>query len=491
MIKKIKDKLFNASKPAKASIAYTLCNICQKGIAFCVVPIFTRIMSQDNYGYYTTFLSWMSIIAVIATLNLSYHVYMNGMMKYKDDRDGYTSSMLGLSSLCTLIVFVVYICASDFWNSILDLPTAFVVLMFAEILFQPSFEYWSAHQRFDYKFKAVVAVSLGIAIVVPIVSVILILISPEEDKGLAAIVGKVLITTIAYLIPLFIILSKRKKLFNKEYWKFALKFNIPLIPHFLSAIVLQQSDRIMIKNICGTAEVAMYSVAFSISTIMTIVNNAIMNSLIPWTYQSMEKKNYKEIRNVANTLCILVAAVNMLIVFIAPDIMKIMAPAEYSDGAYVIAPLIVSVYFMFAVNLFINIEYYYAQVKFVLLGSVAAMVTNIVLNLIFIQQFGFVAAGYTTLISYILYCVGHFVIMKHVLKKMNKDIPELYNAKLIFAIGGIMLVFSLLCSLLFKTIILRYAFLVILLAVAFIFRKKIIEMIKVAKNVKRKEEKPE
>ncbi|CQR70527.1 Polysaccharide biosynthesis protein [Sporomusa ovata DSM 2662] len=484
MIDKIKAKLEGASEPAKASITFTLCSICQKGIAFCAVPIYTRIMSQANFGYYTIFLSWMQIIAVIATLNLSYHVYMNGMLKYENDRDGYTSAMFGLSSLITLLVFCVYLAAEGFWNQVLGLPTAFVVLMFLEILLQPSYEYWSAYQRFQFKYKALAALTLGIAFIVPIVSIPLISYVSEEFKGLAAIAAKVGVTIIGYAIPMVMILSKLKKLYNREYWTFALKFNIPLIPHFLSAIIFQQCDRLMIRDICGDADVAMYSVAFSLSTIMTIVNTAIMNSMIPWTYQNMKKKNYEQIHNVAKMLCLLVATINMLIIFIAPDVMKILAPAEYSDGVYVIAPLIVSVYFMFTVNLFVNIEYYYAQVKYVMFGSIAAAVANVILNYIFINRFGFIAAGYTTLISYILYTYGHYVFMKIVLKKQVGDNVSVYDSKFILLLGGGMLLLSLVCSLLFQTTIIRYAFLAVILTVLFAKRKTIVENLQMMKAAK-------
>lgn len=482
MINKIREKFSNLSAPARASIIYTICNLVQKGIAFCVVPIYTRIMNPDNYGYYTTFLSWMQVIGVIATLNLSYHVYMNGMMKYKENREQYTSSMLGLSSLVTVIVFAIYLIGRKEFNELLGLPTEFVCLMFLELLLQPSFEYWSAYQRFQYKYKALVILTLILTILVPVISLPLILNAPETQKGLMAIAGKVGVTIAVYLVPHFIILSKKKPLINREYWAFALKFNLPLIPHFLSVMLLQQSDRLMISKICGDADVAKYSVAYSLSTIMTILNTAILNSVIPWTYQSMEKKDYRSINKVSKILCLLVAIVNMLVVFIAPDIMKILAPDEYSEATYVIAPLIVSVYFMFVVNLFVNIEYFYAEVKFVTYGTIAAVVVNVILNYVLIPKVGFVAAGYTTLIAYILYSMGHFFIMKWILKKKGIDSKEIYDARVILGIGMIMLLLALGCSFFFKMMLIRYILLAIVLVTMFICRNRIIKWIKFLKN---------
>ena len=46
------------------------------------------------------------------------------------------------------------------------------------------------------------------------------------------------------------------------YTKFAVLFNIPLIPHYFSEYILNQSDRIMIQKMCSLTDVAFYSVAW-------------------------------------------------------------------------------------------------------------------------------------------------------------------------------------------------------------------------------------
>lgn len=88
-----------------------------------------------------------------------------------------------------------------------------------------------------------------------------------------------------YIMILAKTLMKNKILYDKEIWLYALKFSLPLIPHFLSVVILAQSDRIMIGNMCGTGKTAIYSVAYSVASVMLIVNTAVMDSIIPWTYK--------------------------------------------------------------------------------------------------------------------------------------------------------------------------------------------------------------
>ena len=90
------NKLFNRyrtmSLPAKATLWFFIGNIFQKGIAFISTPIFTRLMSTNDFGAYNFYLSWLSIFTVLLTLRLDYGGFNKGLTKYKDDKDGFAFS---------------------------------------------------------------------------------------------------------------------------------------------------------------------------------------------------------------------------------------------------------------------------------------------------------------------------------------------------------------------------------------------------------------
>ena len=109
----------------------------------------------------------------------------------------------------------------------------------------------------------------------------------SEDKVLARILGLAIVEFFAY-IGLFIYqMYKGKKFCIWKYWKYALLFNLPLIPHYLSQVVLASSDRIMISRLIGDSEAGIYSLAYSLSLIMTLFNSALMQTLSPWIYQKI------------------------------------------------------------------------------------------------------------------------------------------------------------------------------------------------------------
>ncbi|MDR1203494.1 MAG: oligosaccharide flippase family protein, partial [Tannerellaceae bacterium] len=235
------------SLPAKASFWYTVSNILQKGISVIVIPIYTRLMSPEQYGIVSIFFSWYSIICIFTTLIMWNYVFNNGMIKYAKDRDGFITALLGLSSSITIAWFIIYLIFNVFWSRIFDISFGLMIIMFIELLFMPSFEYWNARNRYDYHYKPIVISSLIISIATALVSIPLIM--SNENKAQAAIIARILVSVLVYLIPFVLIIKKSRLFFKKEYWKFALGFNLPLILHFVSTIVLGQSDRIMIGRI--------------------------------------------------------------------------------------------------------------------------------------------------------------------------------------------------------------------------------------------------
>ena len=83
-----------------------------------------------------------------------------------------------------------------------------------------------------------------------------------------------------------------------------------------------------------------------------------------------------------------------------------------SYGKHVAVPMICDAFVLFLYNTIVPSEYYSKKTIYIMLGTSVAAVLNVVLNYIFIQVFGFVAAAYTTLAAYIVYLILHLVISR-------------------------------------------------------------------------------
>lgn len=469
------------SPAAKASAWYAICSILQKCIGLIVVPIYTRLMSADDYGTYSIFQSWYAIAAIVVSLNLSQYVFQNGMTKYPEDRNGFSTAMLGLSTASAVMWVIAFLVAPGFWAGILGMAAPFVFILLLRCIVAPAYDYWAARLRYEFRYRGVVVLTLALTVLTPLVSIPSIYFA--EDKVAAALVCQIVVMLIVYAVPLASILRQNRRLFNREYWSFALRFNLPLIPHFLSTTVLSQADRVMIGLICGEAQAAVYSVAYSAALTMQLVHSAINQSLIPWTYQKLNAGDVGSLGRLCSVLLAVVGACCLTLTVFAPEVMAILAPASYYEGVYVIPPVAATVMLMFLYNLFATIEYYHEETKAVMFASLVGAVLNIALNYVLLPSFGFVAAGYTTLACYVFYAIGHYLLMKRALRLHGSE-KSPYNVVALALITVGFCVAMLFTGLLYPYPVARYAIALISVVAALVARKRIVALVKRVKNMK-------
>lgn len=473
-VKAIKNQYLQLSIQAKASLWFVFCNILQRGISFITVPIFARIMSKEQYGFYSTYISWYTIILVFTSMSLYYGVFNNAMIKFKDDKKRYVSSMQGLVSVLTLFVFGVYLIFRPYANKFLGMTTPLVLMLFAELLVTPALQFWSAYNRFEYKYRNIVTVTLIKSIANPFLGIVLVLLS--EDKATARIVSAVIVEVIVCGTVAIIQFYRGKCFFDVKYWKYAFWFNLPLIPHYLSGQILNQSDRIMISRMVDNSAVAMYSIAYSIGILMNIFTQAINGSYTPWFYQNIEKKNYAGIRRITQMTTLVMAILVVLLMLFAPEAMWIIGGSKYSEAVYVIPPVAASVFFIFMYNIFANVEFYFEKNKFVMVGSIVAAVLNLVLNFIFIRIFGYIAAAYTTLICYIIYCYMHNIFSRKVCRENNID-KNIFNIKWILVLSLTVFFAAIIINFLYDFELVRYIVVSPLIIIMGVKRRNVINFV--------------
>ena len=482
-VMQLQNKYNKMPLPVKASLWYTIGNVLNKGIALISTPIFTRILTEEQYGTFAIFQSWFSILIIFTSLNVFLGGYQKGLLLYKDDVKKFTSSQLGLTTTITIIFFIVYILNINFWNKIFDLPANLMIAMFIELLLMPALELWSSQQVFNYKYKKYVLLSLMMTIVSLGSGVIAVVYSSLK---LEARVYTDVLSKALFAGALFILIFKSGKcFFSKQYWKYALLFNLPLIPHYLSNYVLNQSDRVMIGRMVGNTQAAYYSVAYTISTMMVLITGAIINSLTPYTYKALEKNDEYSIKCVTKPIVVAVAGLCFVTMAFAPEVIRIFGGEKYLDAIYVIPPIAASVFFIFLYSLFSNIEYYFQKTRFIAFATCISAIVNLILNFIFIKIYGYYAAGYTTLVCYICLAVLHYIFYRKVLKEENIK-NNVYDIKMICLMSFIVIIGMTVFAVTYRYIFIRYAILASILIITLIFRNKIksllLEFRKMKKN---------
>ncbi len=482
MLKKYLHQYNNMSLAIKAGLWFTLCNLLQKGISFITVPIFTRIMSTENYGLYSIYISWYSVMTIFATLHLSYYVFNKGLVKYEDDRDNFAVSIQSLSATVTMGFILAYLLLRGFIDSLTNMPSSMMICMLVQILFEPPVLYWTARKRFEYKYQAVVVVTAALSLLNPIIGIMLIKIGIFSNDAVARAFSLALVSVLFGIVIGISIVKRAHRPFSTKYWRYALAFNLPLIPHYLSTTILSSADRIMIGDMCGNTQAAIYSVAYAVGMVCTLFSQAIQQAFLPWLYKRMKIKDYSGIPKISNAFMIIIIGILSLLICFAPEVVLIVGSHKYEEATWAIPPVCGSIFFIFLQNLFSNIEYYFEKTKLIAVASVGVAVLNIVLNYIFIGLFGYVAAAYTTLVCYIVYALIHYFVMSHICNQNGINVRALFNMRVVSILSLTMLAVVGIMLAVYHNSIIRYAVILTIIIAVCIKHKQIIKMIKTIKE---------
>lgn len=472
----IKNKFENISITAKAAFCFMLCSTIQKAISFITTPVFTRIMTTEEFGRFNVYVSWFNTFLIITTLKLDGAVFNKCMSKFRDSRKGVVLAFQNSTSIVTCICFILYIIFQKQINSLTELSTVITILMFVQLFFQPAYSFWLGIERYEYRYKTFTSITLLWAILNTGVGVLAVLCIESLDKGTARIISNIAIQTVFGMVLYIINLQRGRSAFSKNQMDYAIKFNIPLIPHYMSQYILDQMDRIMIQKMVGVTQVGIYTVAYNVGTAMKIVTNSLVSAITPWYYDLLERKSYSEInKKFESTVYIAMIPVFLFIGF-APELMSILATAEYKEAMYVIPPVCVSNVFLLMYSFFSIIEFFYEANKFSMFATGAGALLNIILNYSCIKQYGYIAAGYTTMICYALFAVAHFFYSQYVLNK--------HSGQMVFKIGTVMLLilinigYAVLMSCTYQNTLIRYCAVGVLILLIIAFRNKLYETVK-------------
>lgn len=476
MLQAYKKKYKELALPVKASVWFVICSVIQNGISFFVTPIFTRLMSTQQYGQVTVYTSWMGIICIFTTFNLQYGSFNTAQVKFEGRRDQYIASIQSLVTVTTLIAIGIYLLIPSFWNQLFRLPNGITVIMLIHILAQFVTGIWMGNKRFDFKYVPMIIVTTLSSFLIPLVGFIAV--TNASEKGIARIISmacvEIVIAGVLYIHNLY----KGKVLAKKEFWKYALSFNLPLIPYYLSQIIFNTSDRIMISKMVGDDKAGIYGLCYSVAFLLTFIINAVNNAFVPWLYRQIKKNDGTDVGSVVRKLIIGVAVMLILLILVAPELILFLGGKKYYEAIWIIPPVAASLLFSFYTDITCNIDFYYEEKKALVVATIVSALTNIGLNYIGIPVFGYYVSGYTTLISFILFWIMLYIGARRVCREHDMDEKQYidFSFQLRFGIG--FLIVASLIMITYMNPYIRYGLIFILLLLTVIFRKKLMGFVK-------------
>ena len=455
----------STGKVLKSGIWYTISSIAIRAVSIITSPIYTKMLSTSDYGIANTFNSWIEIFNIFTCLCVVYSIG-RAKLDFGEKFDEYLSCLQGLSSSFAALVLVVAFIFRNRISEVIGYEVPLVIVLFAYLVISPSVEYTLQKCRYEYRYKENIVISLITCLGTVAMSILLMLLF-NDKRYFGKIIGAIITTFMLGVFFYIRILKNGKKFFNAEYWKYALKFGLPMIPHALALVILAQIDRIMIKDMISDSAAGLYAFGYMFATLLMIFTNAIGQAWLPWFNEQLFAGNKESISFYQKKLVLLGCFLTIGFVTVAPEALMLLSfkSPDYWVAKWVVPPVALGALAQYFYTNYVNVELFHKKTPIIAASSIIAAVVNFALNSIFIPKFGYIAAAYTTFASYVFLMFFHYFATRYVIKEHVYSDAYMFVALLI--VTGICLVITLL----YDNIILRYGFMVLVLGIFAIIKR--------------------
>jgi len=436
-----------------------------KAVNLISIPVFSRLMSADEYGKVSIFMTYVNVFTILLGLDFLGAVE-KGCLDFKDEKNQFMSVGAAFTSMYTLIIICIVNMFHPLFCHILSMDwlQINVLLLYSYASFIISFV--STEFIFYFKYKLNTLLSMAVALCNFGISVLLIETVYKDNRFLGRILGAAIPTIIIALFFFLYVLLRGRTFFRKRYLIYYTKIGIPLIPHNLSHLLLGNADKIMIEKMISSYANGIYSLVYNVGWILSALVEALNNVWIPWMFRKLQDGNTQTLRNAFNLYMAGFTVVTILVENLSPEVVMLIAPAEYWKGIKIVVWIVFSAYLNFMYIQYVNIEFYAKKTYLISIGTLMAATVNILLNLFFLKKYGYQFAAISTVISYLALVVFHMCIVIFLLKQ------DVINWRVFVLLIGTVSCNSFLVQMFLKELLLRIllaAIMVLMIAIKFFY----------------------
>lgn len=428
----------------KASVFYVLGNGIGQGMVFLSSILFTRIMSQSDFGLYSTYYSIVTILTTLVGANL-FNGLNNAYVDFKDDVLRYRASNLILSTLVFAGISVLTAAANGVIGGRVSFYLVIMALLHSYGLFVVTYYTYSCNMENKYKQKAVLLMLPNVLQIA--LSAVFILTLPINSMY-ARVTGSTLGVVSCAMAVYVIMLNGQRNVIEKKYWVYGLKISVPSVLSSISYMIMSHCDAIMITAFRNAEETAVYSLIYNIGYIMYAMMQATNGALQAWLFRKLDKKDVSGVCQVQKWYLYIYVIIAIGLLMVSPEVIQIIAPSSYWKFMYV-APFVLGSLLMIMYSFYTTLGLFYKRTGRISVYVCIAAVVNIVLNAIFIPKLGGVAASVTSATAYFLL----FILLRSFGQRLYKDF---YSSKYFVVSFAVVFMSCLLFEFIYSHIIIRY-----------------------------------
>jgi len=406
-------------------------------LALVSIGFITRYLGKEGFGNYATVLAFLSFFAAIADLGL-YYIATREISREGADEEKILGNIFSIRLISSLAMFVISPIIVLFFSYPLEVKEGIVIAA-------ASFLFSSGYQILNGVFQKNLAmdkVAIG-ELIGKIIQVVVVILAVKLRLGFSWIIFSLLLNMIASFLIIYFFAKKYVRLhlrFDFGYWKIFLKESMPMGIATIVTFVYFKMDTILLSVMKSSADVGIYNAAYKVLENITFFPAMIAGLVMPIMAHSVftNRKRFVEISD--KTFKVFVVLVVPLVVgtlFLADDVIKLIGGAGFAESGSVLRILVFALAFIFFGQFFNTILIIGNLQKRLMWALGFAAAVNVVLNLIFIPRFSYVAAAYTSVITEFLVVV----VTAYMVAKKVKYVPSSEKLARIMSAGVLMAIF--------------------------------------------------
>lgn len=410
----------------KNTIIVTIGKICTQLITFFLLPVYTAVLSTEEFGIVDLLNTLVSLAVPIITLQLEQGIfrYLIDCREDEEKKKKVISSVMLFLLIQTCIYIILFLIASQFIQQQykLFLVTNVIASAFSAIVLQTS--RGLGDNKVYAKGSFITAATTVILNVVFIVWL---------KKGAYGMLSATLIGYLTGII--YIVFAKRIykevriKYFDKNILKEILRYSIPLVPNMISWWVVNASDRTIVSSMLGVGMNGILSVSNKFSNVFSTLYS-VFN--MTWT-ESASINIHGEDRDeffskILNLIMRLFGSLAVGIIAFMPFCFNLLVNENFNEAYYQIPILIIASIFNILVSFLGSIYVAKKKTKEIAKTSIFAAIINLTINIALIKFIGLYAASISTVIAYFAMFIYRYMDSK---KYVKLKFDKTYNISLI------------------------------------------------------------
>ncbi len=398
----------------KNTIIIFLSKFCTQFLSFFLLPLFTALLSTEEYGYFDLYSTYAWLLSIFLTLQLE-----NGMFRFlidkRDDKDGIKNIISNgiIMILMQLIFFFVlffigskYVCIKNIeYIFIMTIGTALLNLMLQIAR--------GVGKNIEYSISSII---YGVSNVVFCIVFIKILSLKLLGIVLAYVLSN-LIASVYLVVKIKIYKYIDFRVLSKNKVKELIVYSFPLIPNSISSWIMSISDKVMISFLLGVSFNGIYSISTKFSMLLSHVFTVFSLS---WT-ESASMSSGDDDRNsyfskIINNIFLICSFICIIMLAAMPIIFKLLVEESYSS-AYTYIPILICASFFELFSILIGGVFIALKLpKQIATTTIIGGLINIAINILFLKKYGLIVACISTLVSYMYISVTRYIKISKYLK---------------------------------------------------------------------------